>query len=126
MSPRPLVLAALTLACAPADRPAEPPRVTPAAPVEPVTRAQPTATTAGEVEEYRPDGAWIGVAPCDAYLELYRKCEPELAAEIAAGDRRSAKAEAGRLKYSHEHEKDPDLPAACESMLAELRRRCPQ
>jgi hypothetical protein len=66
------------------------------------------------------------VPQCDAYLELYRKCEPELAAEIAAGERRSARAEAARLEYFHKVEQDPDLPAACAAMLAELRRRCPQ
>lgn len=122
MSRRPLVLVALALACAPADKPAEPPRETPAAPAEPVAR--PAAS--GQVEAYRPEGAWIGVPQCDAYLELYRQCEPELAAEIAAGERRSAKAEAGRLEYFHKVEKDPELPAACESMLAELRTRCSQ
>lgn len=123
---RRLVLVALALACAPADQPAEPPREVPAARAEPVTQPQPAAAPSEPAEEHEPEGASIGVPQCDAYLELYRKCEPELAPEIAAGNRRTARAEAAWLEHFSKAEKDPGLPASCEAMLSELRKRCPR
>lgn len=119
---RPIMLVALVLACAPAAAPVESPRPTVSG-SQPEAREQ-VAAQPGAVEEYRPDGGGIGVPQCDAYLELYRRCEPELAAEIAAGNRRSARAEAGWLEYVHEHERDAGLPQACEAMLTALRGRC--
>lgn len=125
---RRLVLAPLlALACAPEPAGPRPhtatPAVAPAPPPAP-SRPSPPVEPPGQVEEYRPEPGGIGVPQCDAYLALYRACEPELKPEIMAGNRRPADAEAGWLRYLHEHEKDPGLASACETMLVELRRRC--
>jgi len=90
------------------------------APVEP---SQPEAV----VEEPQPEEAAaeeMGVPDCDAYLDLYRRCEARLRPAIAAGEMRSYEAEAGWLRYMATTSERPAMPAACRSMLGDLRTRC--
>lgn len=62
---------------------------------------------------------------CAAYLEHYRRCEPVLAPEIAAGNRRSADAEEGWVRYMESSAEAPSLPSFCRDADAELASVCP-
>ncbi len=57
-------------------------------------------------------------------LHLYEKCEPKLRDEIAAGDRRTYRAERGWLEYTLTTPERPAMASACAENLAALRQRC--
>jgi hypothetical protein len=63
----------------------------------------------------------IGIPICDAYLDLYARCEQHLMPEIMAGDRRLHAAEAASLRYLAGTPEAAGLPSACQSMLDALR-----
>lgn len=118
---RALVLALLLPACASAPAPAAQPVVVAPAPAsaEPATEASaPPAERAAPVEEP------LGIRDCDEYLALYRDCEPRLAGEIAAGNRRAYRAERARLVYLKSSDEAPALPSACGDLLRDLEQVC--
>lgn len=65
------------------------------------------------------------VPECDAYLRLYRRCEPSLAPSIAAGDRRDFVHERGWLEYLAGTPEVAGMPTACRDMTRELQAICP-
>jgi hypothetical protein len=65
-----------------------------------------------------------GISECDAYLDLYRRCEPRLAPAIAAGDLRSYEAEAASLRYFATTAERAGMPEACRGMRRDLMERC--
>ena len=67
-----------------------------------------------------------GIPSCDEFLAAYRVCEPDLAAEIALGNRRKYSAEEAWITYMKTTSEAPGLAGACESKLAELRNACPR
>jgi hypothetical protein len=103
-------------AAAPSDPPpgatATGPEVTPSHEVSTVT-----APTTGEVI--------TGIPSCDAYLELYARCEDHLRPEIMAGDRRFYAAEKASLLFLVDSPEGPGLPKACTAMLDALVVDCP-
>ncbi|MBE7484593.1 MAG: hypothetical protein HS104_32080 [Polyangiaceae bacterium] len=116
---RALVLALLLHACASAPAPAPQPVVVAPASAEPATEpSAPPAERAAPAEEP------LGIRDCDEYLALYRDCEPKLAGEIAAGNRRAYRAERARLVYLKSSDEAPALPSACGDMLRELEQVC--
>src|SRR5512139_3248799 len=88
---------ALVVACASPATPVTPETVTPSAPV--TTEDDPAPTPAVAAEDAAAPAAVTGIPSCDAYLEAYRVCEPDLATEIAAGNRRKYSAEEGWVTY---------------------------
>lgn len=62
---------------------------------------------------------------CDAYLRLYRRCEPALRASIAAGDRRDFEHERGWLAYLATTPEIEGMPAACRDETRGLQALCP-
>ncbi|MCX4240749.1 hypothetical protein [Paraliomyxa miuraensis] len=70
--------------------------------------------------------AITGVPDCDAYLELYARCEGFLRPQIMAGDRRFYPAEKGWLLHLAQSPEAPTLPEACAEMLDGLRTDCPE
>jgi hypothetical protein len=63
-------------------------------------------------------------ASCEEYLALYARCEPKLQAEIAAGNRRSARAERAFIEYLKTTPEAADLDRACSDLLRGLRPVC--
>lgn len=96
---------------------------------EPAPAQAPAASPVEDAAEVAPPGvveAITGIPDCDAYLELYARCEARLRPEIMAGDRRFYAAEKASLVHLSESAEAPALPDACAGMLAELRDDCPQ
>jgi hypothetical protein len=85
--------------------------------------AGPETPAVGE-DEREASPAVTGIAECDAYLALYRRCESRLAPAIAAGDLRSYEAEAASLRYFATTAERAGMPAACRAMQRDLRERC--
>lgn len=90
----------------------------------------------GEVPSDMPDRAGtsgqpqkdlrIGLPACDAYMNRYVACEPQLKPEIMSGRRRFPAGEAAWLKHMRTESKDTDLADACKRMLEELQGACKQ
>jgi hypothetical protein len=98
----------------PVDEASPSPEDAPAAKTpEPSTSPEPTAA------------ALTGIAICDEYLSLYQRCEEHLRPEIMAGDRRFYRSEAASLQHLASTPEAAGLPAACRSMLDQLRIDCP-
>jgi len=68
--------------------------------------------------------AVTGISECDAYLDLYRRCEPRLAQAIAAGDLRTYEAEAASLRYFATTAERAGMPVSCRDMRRDLMERC--
>jgi hypothetical protein len=66
-----------------------------------------------------------GIPTCDAYLELYARCEAYLRPEIMAGNRRFHRSEKASLLHLAGTPEAAALPEACASMLDALDRDCP-
>lgn len=97
------------------------PQATPAVVAEPDAGASPEGEPAGSSGALE---AVTGIPECDAYLDLYQRCETRLEPEIMAGDRRFYKAERAQLEVLAQSPEAPSLPAACTQMLAELTPIC--
>jgi hypothetical protein len=63
-------------------------------------------------------------ASCDDYLDLYARCEAQLQPEIAAGNRRSYRAERARIEHLETTPEAATLDDGCAEMLRELRSFC--
>lgn len=109
-----LLLLALSIAC---TEPATPDP-------EPASSGDETTTVAAPTSSDTPANQ-PGSVECAAYLEHYRRCEPMLAPEIAAGNRRSADAEEGWIHYMEGSAEAPGVPSACRDMDVELSSVCP-
>lgn len=118
---RALVLALLVPACASAPAPApQPVVVAPApAPAEPAT--EPSAPPA---ERVAPAEEPLGIPACDEYLVSYRDCEPRLAGESAAGNRRAYRSERAWLVYLKSSDEAPALSSTCGDLLRALEPVC--
>jgi hypothetical protein len=66
-----------------------------------------------------------GIPTCDAYLDLYARCENHLRPEIMAGDRRFYAAEKASLQRFADSPEAATLPASCTAMLDALESDCP-
>jgi hypothetical protein len=103
--------------------------------LEPIDDARPTVVTPDEaraapapepVATSEPAAAvTTGIAACDEYLALHRRCEEHLRPQIMAGERRSHRAEAASLQHLASTPEAASMPAACRSMLDQLRVDCP-
>ncbi len=89
--------------------------------------ASASSTTNGSsvATEAAPSVMRSSVPECDAYLRLYQRCEPALAAEIASGDRRDFEHEAAWLEYLAGTPEVAGMPVACRDLMRELGSRCP-
>lgn len=105
-------------------KPATPPAQEPAVVVAPAPSAAPEPETRPEEQPRPAIEAVTGIAECDEYLELYRACEPKLAGDVAAGQRRAYPSERGWLLHLKSSSEAPGLPASCRDMLRELRPSC--
>lgn len=117
-SKRSLAALVLLLGCASSPEPA--PAATSAAAVV-VETASPTAPseTSAPTASAAPRGA------CEIYLEHYERCEPQLQPSIAAGDRRSARAERAFIEHMRMQPEGVTLADSCAAMLVELQKACP-
>jgi len=61
---------------------------------------------------------------CDDYLDLYARCEAKLQPEIAAGNRRSYRAERAWIEHLETTPEAATLDDGCAEMLRELRSFC--
>lgn len=124
MRPR-LALVSLLAACGP-KVPAQPPgqaEPTPPAPAVEVADRPSAPEAAPETAEASEPP--IGISACDEYLARYRECEPQLQAEIQAGDRRAYRAERGWIAYLRDSPEGAQLAEACREMTTELDQACP-
>ncbi|MBI5537145.1 MAG: hypothetical protein HY898_30765 [Deltaproteobacteria bacterium] len=106
--------AAVVPAAAPSDRPA---LAEASATREEAAPARPVVPSIGE--------PITGIQQCDEYLDLYKRCEKRMEAEIAAGNAIRYQNEAARLKYLQSTPEAPGLPQACTGWLERLRGKCP-
>jgi hypothetical protein len=67
-----------------------------------------------------------GIPTCDAYLDLYARCESYLRPQIMAGDRRFYAAEKASLLFFADSPDAAKLPQSCTAMLHALLRDCPE
>lgn len=120
-------------AAAPVEPSSDPPAATAAAPSDPspavtATATAPQASPPHEVSTVAPPmtvEAITGIPTCDAYLDLYARCEDHLRPEIMAGDRRFYAAEKASLLFLVDSPEGPGLPKACTAMLDALVIDCP-
>jgi hypothetical protein len=116
---------------APAAKPASDPlpAATAAAPSRQPASTAPQASPSSEGPKVTPPmtvETITGIPTCDAYLDLYARCESYLRPQIMAGDRRFYAAEKASLQRFADSPEAASLPASCTAMLDALEIDCPE
>jgi hypothetical protein len=117
MRPVCLVSLMLTLACSEPPASASEPASSGAEATPETTAREPVASETPANQPASPE--------CGAYLAHYRRCEPVIASEIAAGDRRPVHAEESWIRYMEGTAEAPTLPSFCREEEATLSAICP-